>query len=127
MKRSLNFWRWDESLNHSAYKLGGELAPFIDQGMVVQNKYDPFLYEVIHGIPDRVRASSGQITSFFFEKRFLEFTEHENLWEMKKFDFIEVINGYLEPCDHNYMGDILKVMFIDIFVGYAKILRKTDN
>lgn len=122
MKREIYYWKWNEKYNHSIFKLGDDFSTIESNRLLLQDKYNPKKYHVLKGLPDYIIINSNKISEIFFERNFLKFNE-KDIWELAIEDFKTEMSKYLEPCGSNYKGDILRVLFRDIFTGFAEIKR----
>ena len=123
MKREINCWKWDEKYNYTELKLGLNISKFPKKYVLEKNKYNPRKYHIVNDIiPDYIIIKSETISSIFFEKDFLKFNNID-LWDLEIDEFKKEMNKYFEPCEYNFKGDVLIVLFRDIFTGIAEIKR----
>ena len=121
------YWKWDEKLNNTPYRLGSDIDDLLQKGFVRPDN-DTINSYLGHaqGAPKYVEVSAGKVTLVWFSfpnKSY--FPEIKNgLWDMEEHEFTTTLNDLLGlPCEPEY-GDYLYVVFRGGFVTAAAILRR---
>ncbi len=118
----MRFWKWNEDFNYSKFKLGEGISELIENKTLIKDSINSSKFHVISGLPEYIIVESNKISSIFFEKKFLQIDEFD-IWNMRMTEFIRTMDDFLEPCEHNFRGDVLTVLFRDVFTGYAEVKR----
>jgi hypothetical protein len=121
------YWKWDERLNDTPYKLGLEINYLLQKGLVYPDKNEEGGFMGIgEGTPRHIRISYGKVdlVYFSFPSNSIFPKINEGLWEMEEPKFTETLNSVLgPPCEPTH-GDYLFVVFRDFFVTAAAIFRR---
>jgi hypothetical protein len=127
------YWKWDERLNDTPYKLGSEISCLLRKGLVhpYQDVQDRFL-----GLGEgaarhiEIEVSAGKIDFVTFSSPYGSSSDahfptiQEGLWDMEEPKFMETLNSVLgPPCEPTH-GDYLFVVFRGGFVTMAIIFRR---
>ncbi|MFZ9847476.1 MAG: hypothetical protein ACO3EE_04930 [Flavobacteriales bacterium] len=73
-------WKWDDRLNNSKFKLGGNIRELLQQGFITEGK-EPNLYKVFKGEAEEITAIEGIIRITYFKENF-PFLEKED-WDLE--------------------------------------------
>lgn len=115
------YWKWNESFNNSAFKLGLNIDSIPD-GLICNAFNNNEVYIIKSGMPQSIVVRDKQIKKLNFRDSF--FTFHDvNLWEMEYRDFVLNIEKYLTPIDDDTSGDILCVIFREFHPAIAFVRR----
>jgi hypothetical protein len=121
------YWKWDERLNGTPYKLGSEINCLLKKGLVYPDKEEKAQFLGLgEGAPWHVKTSDDKVIQVSFSSIdnciFPEIKK--GLWEMEEPKFTETLNSLLGlPCEPIH-GDYLFVVFRGGFVTMAAIFRR---
>jgi hypothetical protein len=121
------YWKWDEKLNDTPYKLGGDISHLLKKGLVYPDKEEKGQFPGLgEGAPWCVDIGAGEVMSISFtcSKNSIFPKIKEGLWEMEEPKFTETLNSVLGPPCEPTQGDYLFVAFRGGFVTLAVIFRK---
>jgi len=120
------FWKWDESLNTTQYRLRGDIGPLISAGRVLKRK-EADEYTGIDNDPWVIVTNHGKIIQIFYNRKFPELMK-ENVWDFELERFEAKVSGILQPSFEGENCDKLQVVFRDYFVAIACIqAQKPEN
>ncbi|MHA7877914.1 MAG: hypothetical protein ACX93T_03275 [Bacteroidota bacterium] len=124
------YWKWDECLNNTPYKLGLNIECLLQNGLVYpeNDAVNSFLCHA-QSAPRRIEVRNGKVIlawfSFASNSTFPEIKQ--GLWDMEEPAFIATLNDILGlPCTPQ-SGDYLFVVFRGGFVTAAAIFRKSPS
>lgn len=121
------YWIWDEIFNPTDFKLGENIQLLSDRGLVVESKNELNVYYGINGYPWQIKTNKGYIESVAFrDDKFFPLCL-EKIWDMESNTFIKTVEELFKPCDDDYIGDVLCVVFRGGFVAIAEIKRRGFN
>lgn len=119
------YWLWNENLNETEFKLGGEIQKLLDRQLVIQTAEG---YSGVEGLPWTIEVENGLIHAVFYRQSFPLFQGfQEDDWNLKLDEFRLKMNTLLAPVNKEFLGEKLYVVFRDQFVAIAGILASKHN
>jgi len=120
LRKSVKYWKWNESLNLTPYKLGINIDDLVSKKIVTRHQQK---YLSVDENISSIDVVDGKIKAIFFDDEF-ELLHPKNIWDFKIDEFVDTINGILIPANFETKGDILLVLFRGGFVSFFGIIRK---
>lgn len=115
------YWKWDEELNSTEYKLGNRIDDLLSKGLVEKTEQGSNIYTGIDGFPWKIEIADGRIVSIFYRDRFFLLPDM-GIWDLDLKEFEYQLNKLLQPVDKEEECDKLVVSFRESFVAIAGIV-----
>jgi hypothetical protein len=117
------YWAWTEKYNTTVFKLGSDITPLVEQGLVVQDRKNQKHFFGKDKNPLIVFTEDGKITCVIYRKIAPYFNEKiresESLEELEK-----KINASLVSVDKDASGDIFMVLYKGSELDSSGIMRR---
>lgn len=124
------YWKWDDSLNPTRYKLREEVQPLLDSLLLFEIKDDltnNIEYTGPREIPWRVTAEAGRIDKVFFSQQIKVELLGKDLTDLMLPEVEAFLNSHLEKTNQDYTGDVLSIFFGDQFIKAASYFISTPE
>lgn len=118
------YWRWDEDLNQSDFKLGDDINKLLDKGLVVRSVYSE-KYNGINETPWILDVDAdNKINAINYREKFFSLNG-EDISSLHLRQFELKMDSILERADVDEKGDKLITMFRDFYL--AVVILKRDK
>ena len=122
--RIKKFWKWNEELNKSKFKLGADIKELLQQGFIAEAT-EPNTYKVVKGDAEEITIIEDEIRSIYFKGNF-PFLEKED-WNLELHILEKKIDQLLEPTDDEKIGDKLFLFSRGGFVSFICLYRYSNS
>jgi hypothetical protein len=86
------YWKWNEGLNSTEYKLRADINSFLIRGLVIKSPGESNEYRGINNVPWKITVTEQRITCVFYSEVYFPFPDLD-IWELELKDFEIVLSN----------------------------------
>lgn len=116
------FWKWDESLNNTHYKLGDDISELLDLKEIDFDKEKDEYNVLLDNEINSLKTKGNKIDRVYFSRNIKNFI-NVGLWELEYSNFKIEMDNILESTNKDYKGDKILVVFRDYFVDFVMLIK----